>query len=106
LLKSARALLVVTGVAFAGHAGGPVPFPAEYRKWAVARSLVVGTENQNFAVNGGFHHYLANTRARLHQLYGDAASLRVENGERGVVATMTLPYRATSDISENQHPYV
>jgi sensor histidine kinase YesM len=37
---------------------------------------------------------LANTRARLQQFYGDAASLKVENGERGVVATMTLPYRA------------
>ena len=41
---------------------------------------------------------LANTRARLRQLYGDAASLKVENGERGVVATMTLPYRAADEI--------
>jgi len=41
---------------------------------------------------------LANTRARLHQLYGDAASLKVENGERGVVATMTLPYQAADEI--------
>ena len=41
---------------------------------------------------------LANTRARLHQLYGDAASLKLENGERGVVATMTLPYRAADEI--------
>jgi two-component system, LytTR family, sensor kinase len=40
---------------------------------------------------------LANTRARLHQLYGDAASLRVENGERGVVATMTVPYHAANE---------
>jgi two-component system, LytTR family, sensor kinase len=40
---------------------------------------------------------LANTRARLHQLYGDAASLKVENGERGVVATMTIPYRAAGE---------
>jgi two-component system LytT family sensor kinase len=43
---------------------------------------------------------LANTRARLHQLYGDAASLKVENGERGVVATMTMPYRAAGEIPE------
>jgi two-component system LytT family sensor kinase len=35
---------------------------------------------------------LANTRARLYQLYGDRANLKVENGERGAVATMTLPY--------------
>ena len=40
---------------------------------------------------------LANTHARLRQLYGDAASLKVENGERGVVATMTMPYRAASE---------
>ncbi len=38
---------------------------------------------------------LANTRARLQQLYGDAARLTLENGaEGGAVATMTLPYRA------------
>ncbi len=37
---------------------------------------------------------LANTRARLQQLYGDAATLTIENGaEGGAVATMILPYR-------------
>ena len=41
---------------------------------------------------------LANTRSRLHQLYGDAANLTVENGERGVVATMTLPYCPADEI--------
>ena len=44
---------------------------------------------------------LANTRARLHQLYGDAARLSVENGESGgVVATMVLPYRETRGGAE------
>jgi signal transduction histidine kinase len=47
---------------------------------------------------GGSGIGLANTRSRLHQLYGDAASLRVENGERGVVATLTLPYHAVDEI--------
>jgi two-component system LytT family sensor kinase len=38
---------------------------------------------------------LANTRARLRQLYGDAAGLTLENGAGGgAVATLTLPYRA------------
>ncbi|HEX5719005.1 MAG TPA: histidine kinase [Thermoanaerobaculia bacterium] len=38
---------------------------------------------------------LANTRARLQQLYGDAAKLTLENGAQGgAVATLTLPYRA------------
>lgn len=37
---------------------------------------------------------LANTRARLQQLYGDAAKLTVENGPQGgAVATLILPYR-------------
>ena len=41
---------------------------------------------------------LANTRARLRQLYGDAASLTLENGANGgAVATLTLPYRADPD---------
>lgn len=38
---------------------------------------------------------LANTRARLRQLYGDAARLTLENGPRGgAVATLVIPYRA------------
>lgn len=44
---------------------------------------------------------LANTRARLHRLYGDAARLTVENGERGgAVATMVLPWHLAPEISE------
>ena len=36
---------------------------------------------------------LANTRARLQQLYGDGGSLTVENGtECGATVTMTLPF--------------
>jgi hypothetical protein len=56
-------LLVAVGVASAGDGGAPVPFPAEYRKWAVARSLVVGPDSKSFATNGGFHHYYANEKA-------------------------------------------
>jgi hypothetical protein len=56
-------LLVAAGVAFAGEAGAPVPFPAEYRNWAVVRSRVLGREHKNFANNGGFHHYYANEKA-------------------------------------------
>jgi len=38
---------------------------------------------------------LANTRARLRQLYGDLAQLRLEDSpEGGAVATMVLPYHA------------
>jgi sensor histidine kinase YesM len=46
---------------------------------------------------------LANTRARLERLYGDAAQLTVENGERGgVLATMTLPYRLVRRTSAQE----
>jgi two-component system, LytTR family, sensor kinase len=39
---------------------------------------------------------LANTRARLHQLYGDEANLSIENGQQGgAVVTMTLPYHVS-----------
>ncbi len=38
---------------------------------------------------------LANTRARLRQLYGGAAALTLENGpDGGAVATLVVPYRA------------
>jgi len=41
---------------------------------------------------------LANTRARLQELYGDAAGLSVRNAEQGgVVATMVLPFHAIQE---------
>ncbi len=44
---------------------------------------------------------LANTRARLHRLYGDVARLTVENGEAGgAVAVMVVPYHAAPETSE------
>jgi sensor histidine kinase YesM len=44
---------------------------------------------------------LANTRARLQQLYGVAAHLTVENGERGgVTATLVLPRRLMPAATE------
>jgi len=43
---------------------------------------------------------LANTRARLRQLYGDAAKLTMENGAHGgAVVTMKLPYRIAPELS-------
>jgi two-component system, LytTR family, sensor kinase len=46
---------------------------------------------------------LANTRARLHQLYGDAAHLTVEDGEPdGAVVTMVLPYHDAPESRETE----
>ncbi len=43
---------------------------------------------------------LANTRARLRQLYGEEASVDIENGhERGAVVTMRFPFRRYSEVS-------
>jgi two-component sensor histidine kinase len=43
---------------------------------------------------------LSNTSARLAQLYGDAGELRIENGNRGAIVTMRLPFRATRAATE------
>ena len=44
---------------------------------------------------------LANTRARLQQLYNDSAQLILENGKGGgALVKMILPYRRTAGISE------
>jgi len=41
---------------------------------------------------------LTNTRARLKQLYGDAAELRTENGPNGgAQVTMVLPFHLIED---------
>ena len=46
---------------------------------------------------------LANTRARLEQLYGDTAQLTMENGAPGgAVATMILPYHLAPGIAETE----
>lgn len=47
---------------------------------------------------------LANTRARLERLYGEAATLAIESREpRGVRVTMTLPYREPDAPSGEDH---
>jgi hypothetical protein len=46
-------LLLATGLAFAGDTDTQAPFPAEYRQWAVTKSLVLGPEHKSFAINGG-----------------------------------------------------
>ena len=40
-----------------------VPYPTEYRSWAVVKTSLVGPQAQNFASRGGFHHFYANDQA-------------------------------------------
>src|SRR5690606_37441191 len=43
-------------------------------------------------VHDGYGIGLSNTRARLQELHGGAAELRIEDGGHGAVVTMRLPY--------------
>jgi len=56
-------LMVAVRVVTADDTSAAVPFPVEFRKWAVLRSLVVGPESKNFTINGGFHHYYEKEKA-------------------------------------------
>jgi two-component system, LytTR family, sensor kinase len=62
-----------------------------------ALQVMVQDDGPGFAGHGdsgGMGLGLANTRARLKQLYGDAAELRTGDAERGgAVVTIVLPYR-------------
>ena len=40
-----------------------VPYPTEYRSWAVVKTSLVGPQAGNFATRGGFHHFYANDKA-------------------------------------------
>ena len=40
-----------------------VPYPAEYRSWAVVKTSLVSPQAPNFAARGGFHHFYANGKA-------------------------------------------
>ena len=40
-----------------------VPYPSEYRVWAVVTTKLVGPQSKFFAARGGFHHFYANDKA-------------------------------------------
>jgi len=68
--------------------------------------IKVRDDGPGLAPNGAPNHGigLANTRARLRELYGDAAGLTVENGAGGgVVATMVLPFHTAQELHAAQH---
>ena len=43
--------------------GPTVPFPTDYRRWPVTRTMLIGPESKDFAKSGGLHHYYANESA-------------------------------------------
>lgn len=60
-----------------------------------------GLVDETLSQTGGIG--LRNTRERLRQLYGDSASLSVENGEcGGAVVTIALPYHVAPGIAEGE----
>jgi sensor histidine kinase YesM len=66
-----------------------------------ALQVTVRDDGPGFRATGGEHGMglgLANTRARLKQLYGDAADLRTENGAQGgAQVTMVVPFHLIED---------
>jgi two-component system LytT family sensor kinase len=56
------------------------------------------------SASGGRGIGLANTRARLKQLYGDAAMLQIASGDcGGAIVTMILPYRIHPSLTDDVH---
>ena len=62
-------MLPVAIVIVAGSLGAwaaldePATFPAEFRKWAHVKSVLVGPQSAAFATEGGIHHIYANDQA-------------------------------------------
>src|SRR5688572_25163271 len=45
------------------YAEEPLPYPEGSRKWVNVRTGLVGPDNRNFQIIGGFHHIYANNKA-------------------------------------------
>ena len=57
----ATAVFAVGLCAWAGD--DTAPFPADFRKWAHVKSVLVGPQSSIFATEGGIHHIYANDKA-------------------------------------------
>jgi hypothetical protein len=44
------------------RAGDEIPFPVDYRSWAVAKTALVGPQSPAFATEAGIHHIYANAK--------------------------------------------
>ncbi|HKV42357.1 MAG TPA: cytochrome P460 family protein [Blastocatellia bacterium] len=61
-IAAAVVLLSLTVRPWARPNGG-IAYPADYRRWAVAKSTLVGPQSAFFATEGGIHHIYANEKA-------------------------------------------
>jgi LytS/YehU family sensor histidine kinase len=69
---------------------------------AAGESVVIRVQDDGPGFNGaerpeGWGIGLANTRARLAQLYGEAASLTIEDGAPGAIVTLVLPHHSVPE---------
>jgi len=62
LMLSPIAVLIVS-FALLAQTDGTASFPKQFRKWAHVKSVLVGSQSNAFATEGGIHHIYANDKA-------------------------------------------
>jgi hypothetical protein len=55
--------ILITSVSGPAGPDASVPFPADYRKWVVVKSFLIGPQSVHFERSGGMHHYYLNEKA-------------------------------------------
>jgi Cytochrome P460 len=62
-IRLAMFVLPLTVVSSMARQPAAVPYPTDYRSWAVVKTSLVSAQAPNFATRGGFHHFYANAKA-------------------------------------------
>ena len=87
-----------------------VPYPADYRNWAVVQTKLIGPQSKLFSVRGGFHHVYANEKAVEGYRSGvfPEGSMIVDEGVYAVEKDGILgegQLRSVEVIHKDQHRY-